>query len=336
MQDNPDCPACGGTEWQPIGTRNYRPASAVKASPYVTKRLEVLFKVWFPEQPHVELSSVVCNRCGFACYLPRPDAVDIDLKYKFLGTDAATSQEISQQLSSDATRSVQLLNMLKSKMNPASRILDYGGGNGRIMPAFVAAGHSCSLVDFSSETLPGINYLGAHISDIPADDQFDVIVISHVLEHLAEPFSVVYQLRPHLIEAGILYIEVPLEIWDGPPLPQEPVTHINFFTVGSLRTLLERAGYKVTRCEEGRYTNEYGKTGLAIRAFATQAHGIASLITYAGSKPTLDRVRPSIIQRLGKTIRYPDLAIRAARRKLVSRMSRVPLFWRLVRSDQKH
>lgn len=119
-------------------------------------------------------------------------------------------------------------------------------------------GHNCHLIDYAGKKLPGVHYLGSQLSDIQAGRKFDLIVCSHVLEHLADPYSVVHALRHYLAPRGIFYVEVPLEIWKKAPLPVEPVTHVNYFTVDSLRILLERADYKVLTCEEGLYTGENG------------------------------------------------------------------------------
>lgn len=140
MQSNPTCPACGSVAWRTIGSRTCRALENGKASPYVRIRLAVLFQVWFPCTSEVTISSVLCQHCGFICYTPRPDEEDIGRKYAFLADDASTQNEISQDLASDERRSLDLYKRLSPSMSSNASILDFGGGNGRLMPRLSGEG----------------------------------------------------------------------------------------------------------------------------------------------------------------------------------------------------
>lgn len=331
MQSNPSCPVCGSISWKTIGSRTYRTVETSRLSPYTRKRLEVLFKVWFPDASAVTLSSVLCEKCGFICYTPRPDEHDLNRKYAFLAGDNATQHEISETLLSDDERSKDLFERVGHALAPDALILDFGGGNGRLMKAFLALGHRCHLIDYSGTKLPHIRHLGSQLSDIPTAMKFDLIVCSHVLEHLAAPSGVVDALRSHLAPGGIFYVEVPLEIWKRAPLPSEPVTHVNYFTVDSLRILLERAGYRVITCEEGLYTTESGAPGLAIRARASLAeHGSVAVRYERSASAALRLTQPGLIQQLVRTFKYPALTRKNALRALHQRLGTTPLLWRLV------
>jgi SAM-dependent methyltransferase len=86
--------------------------------------------------------------------------------------------------------------------------------------------------------------------------QFDVIVMSHVLEHLLEPRAVLPLLYERLAPGGILYIEVPNiptgslsgypdHMWA--PRCDEP--HITFFSADALSRLLRSAGLDLISCD---------------------------------------------------------------------------------------
>lgn len=331
MLNNPSCPVCGSIDWEKIGSRTYRPIEHGKASTFVRKRLEVLFNVWNHGASEATLSSVLCRRCGFVCYTPRPEEEDIGRKYAFLADDAATQHEISQDLASDDKRSQALHERVSPHIPPNAAVLDFGGGNGRLMHAFLACGLSCSLIDFPGKKIPGVVYLGSRLSDIEDGRKFDLIVCSHVLEHLADPYGAVYALRSYLTPEGVFYIEVPLEIWKKAPLPIEPVTHVNYFTINSLRILLERAGFDVMSCEEGTYATENGEPGLAVRALVRLARNEAVEVHY-GRAPadTLRLLQPSLFYRLVRALKYPSLTRRKAQRFLKQVLVRTPLLWRLL------
>lgn len=333
MEKIPNCPACDGRVWKKLGDRTYCTEHIGRMNPYVNKRLAVLFKVWSPDKTSITLVSVACERCGFVCYLPRPSEEDINAKYKFLATDPETGNEISRVLESDKHRAADLYRYLQPLLPQQASILDFGGGNGRLLRSFVSDGHRCCLVDYAGETLPGIHYVGKSLDDIPKGQKFDAIICSHVLEHLAEPFKLVANLKPFLHETGTLYIEVPLEIWKHPPLPVEPVTHINYFTPASLRHLIARAGFSVFSCKEGLYTTEEGGIGKAIRAFARPNLALSQLEPpISGPRETLRYLKPSYFSQFVHALKYPRLTRQSVSRALRKRLSHLPLFWRLAAS----
>ena len=83
--------------------------------------------------------------------------------------------------------------------------------------------------------------------------EYDLIVFSHVLEHLPYPRASLEQVAAAMKSGTILYLEVPHEdlvrqIDD----PQERLTgkrhwheHVNFFTFESLEAVLRHAGLRV-------------------------------------------------------------------------------------------
>lgn len=85
MLFDPNCPVCAAQSWRVLGRKTYRLSDGAALNSYVQKRYQVLFEVWFPGETEVELISCLCEQCGFVLYLPRPDALDLDAKYRFLG-----------------------------------------------------------------------------------------------------------------------------------------------------------------------------------------------------------------------------------------------------------
>jgi SAM-dependent methyltransferase len=209
---------------------------------YQKLRRQVLFDVWFPRKNEVILQSKVCENCGFMVYDPRPEDSDIKNKYLYLREihPDIGGQEGHSELANalDRNRSFRIFQSINSHFESRSlKVLDYGGGNGRLLIPFLEEGHNCFLVDYSENTISEVKKLGNDINDIDKKERFDVIICSHVLEHVAEPNVLIGELRRHLKTNGIIYAEVPLEIWTGLRIDADPVTHINFFTPNSFRTL---------------------------------------------------------------------------------------------------
>jgi len=301
MLDSYSCPVCGGGEWSPVETFVYSPTDGVapralplallwrrlrtigrillfarprrrpvrcrSLTPYQLLRRRVLFEVWFPGRDLVSLTAAYCPVCGFTTYSPRPTSEDVSAKYAFLkhhdpdiggqeGYDACALQADLERARRVYQRCVAVLGSGRLK------VLDYGGGNGKLMRPFVAAGHSCYLVDYNEHPLPGVTKICDDMDAFAGDDTFDLIVCSHVLEHVGDVAGVTRFLRRHLDPNGLLYAEVPQEIWAGLRLEADPVTHINFFTKNSLATLLLLNGFGLV--ERQQEIADYGNTRLEV------------------------------------------------------------------------
>jgi SAM-dependent methyltransferase len=165
-------------------------------------------------------------------------------------------------------------------------VLDWGGDRGQMLKELPA---SRRLVYEVSQVEPdaGVERL-ARLSDLQPGA--DLVLNCHVLEHLNEPAEGLAQCLSGLASGGHLYLELPHEPWHGPGLPPAlalpwlqalasshwPLVamdflstaarvklgvlppfgflavreHLNFFTVESVRRLVERAGLVPLQCEQ--------------------------------------------------------------------------------------
>lgn len=104
-------------------------------------------------------------------------------------------------------------------------------------------------------------------------DDVDIIILSHVLEHLYDPLSVLKQVRHHCLDTTTIYIEVPL----AQQYLTEPVTwqqlyfeHINHFYQASLKTILAKAGFKIEYEDVSPFSPDAASAPLSIRCLARQ------------------------------------------------------------------
>lgn len=272
MQLHPACPLCGATTWQIIGERRYAQSDLPKLNEYVRKRYRVLFERWAVGQDVVDYQSGMCSACGFVSNLPRPDEREIDAKYRFLA-------ELGQDYGRDETPEVQrsrsraLYTFLRSSITRGGNILDFGGGDGRLMRTFAEEGHECFLVDYNDSPKPYVRKLGDTIDEVPDVVKFGGIVCSHVIEHVAGPVDILRQLADRLKRPGVLFVEVPMEIWGRAPLSIEPVTHVNFFVPATLSRCAAEAALRVTCCRLVSSLHPTGKKKAAIRLVADNGAG---------------------------------------------------------------
>ena len=147
--------------------------------------------------------------------------------------------------------------LLRGRLPERPRILDWGGDDGRNTP-FRATADCCHIVEISGkETLPGTQSIPS-ASALAGD--YDLVVLSHVLEHLPSPFSLLEEISPLLQRGAYLYVEVPYEklmgeldrsegrgLWRNKRHWHE---HINFFSKAALEALIARAGLVVNQLAE--------------------------------------------------------------------------------------
>ena len=150
----------------------------------------------------------------------------------------------------------------RRKLGMGKSVLDIGGGDGKLLFPFIDDQWDCYLVDHNPNPRPGITRLGATVVDVPVETTFDVIICSHVIEHLADPVSFLESMKRLMRPDGIAYLEVPLEIWKQIPIAEEPVTHINFFTAASFANLLNEAKFKAIRIKS--IVGNYGGTRMEV------------------------------------------------------------------------
>ena len=321
MQPSPPCPVCGGNHWQTLGKRTWRLGES--NDPVVQKRLRVLFEVWRPGSKEFTASSELCQDCGFIIYAPRPTAEELNDKYRFLttlGPDTAIPPIESEY---NAIRRRTLFETFaKSLPKPSgNRILDFGGGDGRLLKMFVDRGDHCFLVDYVRDTVDGVTKLGDTLDELPSEERFDGIVCSHVIEHVAQPLELLSHLVRHLTPEGRIYVEVPMEIWKKPPLQEEPVTHVNFFSAPSLRYLMMRCGLKVDECVT-RVLKVPGNLHVVVHSIGGINHGERLELPQNGEKTVRKLLNPSFSTKLWWLSLHPDFvlgAMRGALRRILRR-----------------
>jgi SAM-dependent methyltransferase len=309
------CPVCDGSTWKPIETFRYGRSDALPGSrghyrDYVLLRRRVLFEVWFPDAETITLRSLMCCGCGFMTYAPRPSEADLEAKYRFL---QATEKDIGGQSSSpkvrlaDRRRAISVYTAIARYVaRERISVLDFGGGNGKLLAPFLERGHCCALVDYTLKPLPGIQKIGETLHDVPPEQTFDAIICSHVLEHLAQPAQLLHRLSNHLSEDGVMYAEVPAEIWKGIGIERDPVTHVNFFTFSSFHELFARQGLDVLEGMQGVGTYGGGRIDVLV-VIARKGGARVRPMSHAGVRETERLLNPSCWMELHRRSRLRKL-----------------------------
>ena len=157
---------------------------------------------------------------------------------------------------------------------PGGTVLDIGCGHGELLEQLVQRGIDAIGMDPDprSRELAAQNGLTvlAGTAEAPAPDigqrRFDLIVMSHSLEHCLDPLTAMENVRRLLAPDGYAYIEVPnagcvhfedfrqcSEMFDAP-------RHLWFFTGDALSQFAENAGLRVERWHFNGFTRLFSRT----------------------------------------------------------------------------
>ena len=147
----------------------------------------------------------------------------------------------------------------KYDKNMKPKLLDVGCGSGDFLLRASYCGYDVFGIDFDPTTIEiaksrGLNASVINITDIEDDDLYDVIVLSHVIEHVEDPVLLVESIYKKLKPGGYFYVATPnfdsagrhvfKSFWRGVDAPR----HMHYFNIENLRGLLSKTGFvKITQ-----------------------------------------------------------------------------------------
>jgi SAM-dependent methyltransferase len=198
---------------------------------------------------------VACEACGFVFADTVVEQATYDLFYakRSKYEDASTSTG-SGQSASDATRLRDVAEAISRQASSAkARILDLGCANGGLLAALRSEGFSNLTGVDPSEACAnavrshyGIDAVAASLYTLPDLGLFDIITLSHVLEHLEDLRGATRSFARLLRPGGFVYIEVPDASRYSEcliaPFQDFNTEHINHFSHRSLRRLMAEVG----------------------------------------------------------------------------------------------
>lgn len=245
-----------------------------------------------------------CVACDLRWLSPRPTQAGYELVYD----DAhyfATEGETNFAMISARRRigfSDRLHRILTLFERPIS-LLDYGAATGEFVQLARQAGIAADGVEFSRDARAQAAARGLHLLS-PEDarntsKRFDVIHMNHVLEHMPDPLAHLRWCREHLVDDGLLVVEVPFQFDSDIDRVRQLVRgvqpakfdayslhHTFFFSPRSLRTLCTMAGFSPTKSRSmvNSQPNMTGKRKLLqvlMAVLALRGHGGDLLEVYA-------------------------------------------------------
>jgi SAM-dependent methyltransferase len=162
------------------------------------------------------------------------------------------------------------------------RLLELGLGHGFTTKRFsnhfsrhvVIEGSAAVIEQFHSQ-FPNcdVEVINSYFENFDSEERFDVIVMGFILEHVADPHSILQRYKKFLAPGGRFFVTVPNAeslhrrfghsaglLADVLALSEcdREQGHLRFYTLGSLTSVLHEAGYRIVR-----------KEGLFLKALTT-------------------------------------------------------------------
>lgn len=189
-----------------------------------------------------------CQSCG----LVQADAATIDDEqltdyYRFAYRQEAkiTSNKNAASQRYYKARAIALRDLAARHLanHPVRRIFEVGAGYGYNLSEMRALYPDAELLtDEIDEDLK--EAMGA-VHGALDDGPYDIIIMSHVLEHFTDPGVWLERARNALAAEGVLVVEVPNDLNGTSSVTACDEPHISFFTAETLRRRLETAGLQV-------------------------------------------------------------------------------------------
>jgi ubiquinone/menaquinone biosynthesis C-methylase UbiE len=214
-------------------------------------------------------SLVSCNQCQMVFVSPMPDEAEWDA-YNSGYFENAHGGLSTDKLGMAFHAGINLLRVLhveafqKLHSVTVKNVLEIGPGSGQFASKWLSR-HKETLsyygVESDSICHEKLKALGltvsADLSALPSDQKFELVVISHVLEHTIEPAKFLNSCTRLLSPGGILFIEVPCKDYEHKEM-DEP--HLLFFDKYPMELLLDKTGFGMSKLSyHGKTINDLKK-----------------------------------------------------------------------------
>ncbi len=200
---------------------------------------------------------VCCSQCGFAYADTTVGQHEYDEFYarlsKYTDNKTSTGGGLATWDADRLRHTAQ--DIARVIPQPDAHIVDIGCANGGLLQALRDLGYSnlCGIdpapacVRQAAQTSGAIAYLGS-LSNIPANaGVFDMVILSHVLEHVKDLRLALDGLKPFLKPGASLYVETPdarrYADFVFAPFQDFNTEHINHFSPVTMANLLHRGGF---------------------------------------------------------------------------------------------
>jgi SAM-dependent methyltransferase len=252
---------------------------------------------------------VACSNCGFIFCDTKSTAADFYSHYKQNLHYMTENRGTGALNENEGKRYASVFSILqKYQPNKKVKIIDIGSAKGGFLSFLKTQGYKNLLaIDLLSESIDyaranGIDAKIGSAEQLPLkNDSIDVVVLSHVLEHILDLRAVMTELCRVVVDGGLVYAEVP-SIEYGCSFKNAPMwdflyEHINYFSKHHLISLFESKHFSCLESNIKELHNENGVIKCVWAIFKKNIYMVSKNIEYFDIKEKISDI-PGLLENL--------------------------------------
>jgi len=209
---------------------------------------------------------VRCDDCGLVFLNPQPSDAELGRIYGanyFLGSETEAGRKLARDIKK-ATAKSYLTEIARYRGRAPGRLLEIGCGEGDFLELAEAAGWKVTGIEYSEaagqqarQRLKSGQVVCGELQEANLGSaQFDLCVISDVLEHVRSPLNFLREIHRVLKPGGTLFVATPsTDSWSARLLKQKwmefKTEHLTYFDQQTLQTALFKSGFREVIVEPG-------------------------------------------------------------------------------------
>ncbi|MBI5570945.1 MAG: class I SAM-dependent methyltransferase, partial [Desulfomonile tiedjei] len=200
----------------------------------------------------------MCMACGFLYQSPRPTKALLTEIYRNSYRPAEPAPAYLAVKRADAEDKVAWLSKHLGGGGNGRRVLDIGSGEGSLLRGFQQAGWAAYGTEVTESFAKwGEKHFGVTIHAGELDEsvyqgaRFELVTLSHVLEHIHEPWDFLATVKGRMATGGNVFVEVPDFLVPRGSLSQNLFAspHLWGFSTESLCEVMRKAGFNIMSVE---------------------------------------------------------------------------------------
>lgn len=210
----------------------------------------------------IPIGQVLCSRCGLIrnkyIFSSESNVLFYENYYRRLyNSDTNIDYNYFAGQKNRGASFVKLLEDI-SIINSIDNVVEFGCGAGGVLLPFAELGKKVTGVDLNNGFMElgiksGLNLIAGQFKDIVDDNSCDLVILSHVLEHFADPISQIAVIVSKIKLNKYLLVQIP-GLFSNPkpnyPLSGFQVAHVFYFYKDWLSVLFKTFGLKVLYSDE--------------------------------------------------------------------------------------
>lgn len=199
---------------------------------------------------------IQCTVCNYVYLHPLPDEAFLKKHYQtYLSSEQNQIEHWRFMMSGVFTRSLTLIDKFCNRQK--GKLLDIGCGYGFFLQMAKADGWDVYGIDLCQSAIKYANLQGFNVTDVSLfeksynDEEFDVVTMFYVLEHLRNPKQYLQEIFRILKPKGVLFVRLPhttpiakvLKALGIPNKLYDAPSHISDFSPVTIKRILQKSGF---------------------------------------------------------------------------------------------